>query len=99
MIWFWEQFIDSQVNLDDPVFNLTINPNARLPKTLIITAGFDPLSDEGESYARLLHESGNQVEQIHYPHMIHGFVNMTALKSAKEATRDWLKTYKKFLKQ
>ena len=99
MTWFWEQLIDSKVNLDDPMFNLTIDPKAHLPKTLIITAGFDPLSDEGETYARLLDDSGNEVQQIHYPHLIHGFVNMTALKAAKDATKDWLRTYKKFLRQ
>lgn len=99
MTWFWEQLIDSKVNLDDPMFNLTIDPKAHLPKTLIITAGFDPLSDEGETYARLLDNSGNEVQQIHYPHLIHGFVNMTALKAAKDATKDWLRTYKKFLRQ
>ena len=99
MTWFWEQLIDSKVNLDDPMFNLTIDPKAHLPKTLIITAGFDPLSDEGETYARLLDDSGNEVQQIHYPHLIHGFVNMTALKAAKDATKDWLSTYKKFLRQ
>ena len=98
MIWFWEQLMNSRENLTDPVFNLTIDPKANLPKTLIITAGFDPLSDEGESYARLLDEIGNEVQQIHYPHLIHGFVNMTALKAAKDATKDLLKTYKNFLK-
>jgi len=41
---------------------------------------------------------GNEVQQIHYPHLIHGFVNMTALKAAKDATKDLLKTYKNFLK-
>ena len=98
MIWFWEQLMDSSKNLTDPAFNLTVNPNVKLPKTLIITAGFDPLSDEGEAYARLLDSSDNEVQQIHYPHLIHGFVNMTALKAAKEATRDLLKAYKNFLK-
>jgi acetyl esterase len=98
MIWFWKQLMDSSKNLTDPAFNLTVDPNVKLPKTLIITAGFDPLSDEGESYARLLDSSDNEVQQIHYPHLIHGFVNMTALKAAKEATRDLLKTYKNFLK-
>ena len=98
MIWFWEQLMNSRENLTDPVFNLTIDPKANLPKTLIITAGFDPLSDEGESYARLLDEIGNEVQQIHYPHLIHGFVNMTALKAARDATKDLLKTYKNFLK-
>lgn len=98
MIWFWKQLMDSSKNLTDPAFNLTVDPNVKLPKTLIITAGFDPLSDEGESYARLLDSSDNEVQQIHYPHLIHGFVNMTALKAAKDATRDLLKTYKNFLK-
>lgn len=98
MIWFWEQLMDSSENLYDPAFNLTIDPKASLPKTLIITAGFDPLSDEGEAYARLLDNIGNEVQQVHYPHLIHGFVNMTALKAAKDATQDLLKTYKKFLK-
>tara|TARA_B100001113_G_scaffold115108_1_gene93831 strand:- start:1154 stop:2191 length:1038 start_codon:yes stop_codon:yes gene_type:complete len=98
MIWFWEQLMESNNNLNDPAFNLTIDPNVKLPKTLIITAGFDPLSDEGEAYARLLDSLDNEVQQIHYPHLIHGFVNMTALKAAKDATRDLLKTYKNFLK-
>jgi acetyl esterase len=98
MIWFWKQLMDSSKNLTDPAFNLTVDPNVKLPKTLIITAGFDPLSDEGESYARLLDSSDNEVQQIHYPHLIHGFVNITALKAAKEATRDLLKAYKNFLK-
>ena len=98
MIWFWQQLMESSKNLTDPVFNLTIDPNVKLPKTLIITAGFDPLSDEGEAYARLLDNSDNEVQQIHYPHLIHGFVNMTALRAAKDATKDLLKAYKNFLK-
>ena len=98
MIWFWEQLQESNANLSDPVFNLTIDPKVELPETLIITAGFDPLSDEGEAYARLLNNSGNNVQQIHYPHLIHGFVNMTSLKAAKDATKDLLEAYKNFLK-
>jgi acetyl esterase len=97
MIWFWDQLINSKDNIDDPVFNLTRNPKVHLPKTLIITAGFDPLSDEGEAYARLLHDDGVEVQQIHYPHLIHGFVNMTSLKAAKDAAKDWIKSYKNFL--
>ena len=98
MIWFWEQLQESNANLNDPVFNLTIDPKVELPETLIITAGFDPLSDEGEAYARLLNNSGNNVQQIHYPHLIHGFVNMTSLKAARAATKDLLEAYKKLLK-
>lgn len=98
MIWFWDQLMNSEENLRDPVFNLTIDTKLSLPKTLIITAGFDPLSDEGEDYARLLHDGGNEVQQIHYPHLIHSFVNMTALQAAGDAAKDLIKTYKNYLK-
>ena len=97
MIWFWKQLMASDNNHADPTFNLTIDPDAALPKTLIITVGFDPLCDEGEAYARQINNSGNYVEQIHYPHLIHGFVNLTALNSAKIAAVDIIKSYKNFI--
>jgi acetyl esterase len=44
----------------------------------VVTAGFDPLRDEGEAYARHLAENGVQVDSKRYPSMIHGFVHMVA---------------------
>ena len=96
MLWFWEQFRESQENLLDPCFNLLQEHAHPLPKTLLITAGFDPLSDEGEEYARKIFASGNELDHIHYPHLIHGFVNMTVLRAAKEASLDFIKTYKAY---
>ena len=98
MRWFWDQLLQSQENLLDPCFNLLQDHSAPLPKTLIITAGFDPLCNEGEDYARKIYAAGNDVEQIHYPHLIHGFVNMTALREAKKAAIDLSKTYKSYFK-
>ena len=47
-----------------------------LPPAFVLTAGYDPLVDEGRAYAdRLVHE-GVQTEHCNYPDMIHGFVTM-----------------------
>src|SRR4051794_280387 len=56
-----------------------------LAKALVVTAGFDPLRDEGEAYARLLEEHGVEVELTRYPSMIHGFFNVVGV--GREARR------------
>ena len=57
-----------------------------LPPTLVITAGYDPLCDEGKEYADLLRAAGNQVEYIDYPGQIHGFITMgKVIAQANEA--------------
>jgi acetyl esterase len=45
----------------------------------LVTAGFDPLRDEGEAYARLLAEKGVEVKLKRYPSMVHGFFNMVGI--------------------
>ncbi|HEX6723260.1 MAG TPA: alpha/beta hydrolase fold domain-containing protein, partial [Burkholderiaceae bacterium] len=48
----------------------------RLPPALVLTAGFDPLRDEGRQYADALSEAGNRVQYVCFERQIHGFITM-----------------------
>lgn len=57
--------------------NLFEAPNlAKLPRTVIYTAGADPLRDEGERYGQLLAEHGNEVVLKRFPGVPHPFMHM-----------------------
>ncbi|HSN34517.1 MAG TPA: alpha/beta hydrolase [Ideonella sp.] len=54
-----------------------LHPNLRgLPPALVLTAGFDPLRDEGAQYAQALGEAGNRVAYVCFERQVHGFVPM-----------------------
>lgn len=61
-----------------------------LPPATVVTAGFDPLRDEGAAYARRLAEAGVDVAFRNHEDMIHGFANVLGefeLSRAHEALR------------
>lgn len=46
---------------------------SHMPDTLILTAEFDPLRDEGEAYGKRLKDAGNYVEVYRIPEALHGY--------------------------
>ena len=49
---------------------------SRLPPALVLTAGFDPLRDEGLAYADALAAAGNTTSYVCFDRQIHGFILM-----------------------
>ncbi len=59
---------------DPYLFPLAVEDLAGLPPTLLVTAEFDPLRDEGIAYAQRLAAAGVQVEHRHVEDQMHGFL-------------------------
>lgn len=83
-------YLNSPAERDDvrasPLLALDL---AGLPPALIVTAGFDPLRDEAESYGRALKAAGIHVGMVRFPGMIHGFLSMTGMfREAERALRE-----------
>ena len=49
---------------------------ANLPPALVLTAGFDPLRDEGKAYAERLTAAGSRASHVCFERQIHGFILM-----------------------
>jgi acetyl esterase len=80
MTWFFDHYLRSKADAADwRVSPLRAKSLKGVAPALIVTAGFDPLRDEGESYARALCDAGVRVDYICYGGMIHGFAPMGRL--------------------
>ena len=59
---------------------------SRLPPALVLTAGYDPLRDEGIEYAQALSLAGNRATHVGFERQIHGFILMgRVIDEANEA--------------
>jgi acetyl esterase len=89
MTWFFDQYAPGTDPNDWRVSPLAAPDVSGVPKAYIVTAGFDPLKDEGKAYADKLNRAGVAAVYIDYPGMVHGFFNMSAVvPTAREAIAD-----------
>ena len=94
--WFCNHYLSGPADIDNwkasPARAATL---AGQPPAYVLTAGADPLRDEGDEYARRLKEAGVSVTYKHFPGQFHGFFTMgKLLNQANVAAAEigtWLK--------
>ncbi|WP_235535898.1 alpha/beta hydrolase [Nocardioides sp. Root190] len=75
----------AQARADERVNLLDVDLPSGLAPAYVVTAGFDPLRDEGEAYARRLADAGHEVEMRRYVDQIHGFLNIVGAGRSSRA--------------
>ena len=89
--WYYDQYFQSPVHArNEYAAPLLADDLSGLPPATVITAGFDPLRDEGIEYAVRLEADGVDVEHRHYERMIHAFVSLPEAISQSQAAIDAL---------
>lgn len=59
-----------------------------LPPAVVVTAGFDPLRDEGVAYVERLRAAHVPCVHLHFPELIHGFFGFARQSRAAAGARD-----------
>ncbi|WP_422034174.1 alpha/beta hydrolase [Reyranella sp.] len=78
MDWFWKAYVPAGTDLADLRLSpLLAKDFTGLPPAFVLTAGYDPLRDEGRAYANRLIDAGVKTTYVNYPGTIHGFFSLT----------------------
>ncbi|MFC7185562.1 alpha/beta hydrolase [Halorubrum yunnanense] len=86
MRWFFERYLRSPVDAHNPfAVPLRADDLGGLPPATVVTAGFDPLRDDGVALAERFEREGTPVEHRHYPAMAHGFCSLADRVAEAEA--------------
>jgi acetyl esterase len=82
MDWFWKAYVPAGTDLSDLRLSPLLARDFKgLPPAFVLTAGYDPLRDEGRAYADRLIDAGVKTTYVNYPGTIHGFFSLTRFLS------------------
>jgi acetyl esterase len=80
MEWFFDHYApDKRSRGDWRMSPLRAQSLAGLPPALVVTAGYDPLRDEGRAYAFRLQQEGTLADLVEFGGMLHGFLSSPML--------------------
>ncbi len=90
MDWFMGHYLGPDADPADPTLSPLREPDVSgLAPAVIVTAGFDPLVDQGEAYAKRLADAGSPVIYRCYDSLAHAFTAFTgAVPAADTACRE-----------
>ncbi len=78
VVWLKGNYLDQHTLASDPRISPILTEDlSGLPPALVITAGYDPLCDEGKAYADRLAAAGAPVEHKCFETTIHGFMSFS----------------------
>jgi acetyl esterase/lipase len=86
MTWYAGHFLPDGSDPADPLRSPILNPDLKhSAPALVVTAGFDPLRDEGEAYAAKLKALGVPTQLRRFPGLFHGFINSIGASPSSHA--------------
>jgi acetyl esterase len=92
--WFFDHYLQGGEDRKS-VSPLHMDFTSELPETLLVTAGYDPLRDEGLAYRERLAQTDVAHHHLHFADQIHAFLNMEEITAA--ACREFYRSAGEFL--
>ena len=92
MDWFHGHYATDPDDFADPRYSPLFDELAGTAPALVLTAGFDPLRDQGAAYASALGDAGVEVEYVNFETMFHGFFTMDAAIDVASEAQDAVAT-------
>jgi len=93
--WYFDQYFQGGEDRQ-PVSPLNMEITSRMPATLVVTAGYDPLLDEALAYLKRLDQVNVSHQQLHFSDQLHAFLNMEDVTTA--ACREFYRGADQFLR-